>query len=977
MIMHRHVGMRQVLGLALLFLAACGSSQPPAENSPPPGGGGGTPPPVSSSGFRAGAAVVDMTPAVGYCAGQYCDTTSLFEGLQGGDIDPYLHATLKQTSTGVQSRLTARAVVIEGPDGTRIALVKTDNYLAQDLLLRRVGQLLRGGDSGIGYEQILHTASHAHSTAYSSSLAVGLFIFQDVFDARFFEHQARRIAEAIETAAGSLRPAAMGATVVPHSIFKGNVVGLATADDGTPAGYPREFGDLDLTVLRFDDISDPTQPTPLAIWVNFGQHPESLDGYDMHSADFLAPLERFVDRETGAALIFSQGDVGSAEGSGGRCEILDDDGKVILDTTESVGGSGHGNCGERPVDLGVMREWFHEGYAQAERGARYLADEIIAAWQAIGEGNALIPMAADHVVDYRLAWVPGPISHPYPSISNCRTEPTLEGNIGLPIVGFPDCGRFDQIDFIAPALVPLAAVVENLRGHGLNVVPDHYDFTGFAAVEENLRIMLQTFRIGEVLLASCACEAQVDLILNLKSRLDRDPEHVYNGFDWGCLIEEFRDDPAYAAQCAVQQRYFDAEATPTPIPGVRPFDPERIARMRAQVHNDAAGWDAPAYAPFANSEPAEISEIKGNFTRETIQDLGQPGYLLPVGIGHGGDYHGYTVSYREYMNRDHYRKALTSYGPHTADYAVTRLVRMAAAMQGGQELTPELLQVVGSVDELRQVALSEAVGIISGGGHLAFENLLANNQGPAEALVQPTDIERFSAATFTWRGGSNAIDNPVAVVEREIAPGQWEVFGDMSGEVQTRVQFPQGVRGLLDGLTGIHEWRWTANFEAFTAFPRRLGSTPPGRYRFRVNGQIRESFATQPYEIVSEAFEVRPWSGIAVEDVSLGAGSLGFRVPPIRFPASYESDFGFIDDGEAERHICKRCSFRPWARTAEPSEVWVEVVRANGQNQHFDTSVSGERHTVALSLAAGDIARIHVRDDSGNHNTPVALQTGD
>src|SRR3546814_1686942 len=66
------------------------------------------------------------------------------------------------------------------------------------MLLRRVGQLLAQGDSGIGYEQILYHVTHDHSSAYSSTLAVGLFVFEDVFDARFFENQARKMAEAIE-----------------------------------------------------------------------------------------------------------------------------------------------------------------------------------------------------------------------------------------------------------------------------------------------------------------------------------------------------------------------------------------------------------------------------------------------------------------------------------------------------------------------------------------------------------------------------------------------------------------------------------------------------------------------------------------------------------------------------------------------------------------------------------------------------------
>lgn len=968
-----------LLFAALATLVGCMGSDPPANQAgaSDPTQPGLSPPeaPARGDGLRAGVAVIDMTPDVGYCAGQYCDNTDIFEGLSGGAIDPYLHATLKKTSTGVQSRLTARALVVEDADGRRIALLKTDNYLAQDLLLRRVGQILDQGDSGIGYAQILHTASHAHSTAYSSTLAAGVFIFQDVFDARFFEHQAQRIAEAIDTAAGALRPAAMGATTVEHRIFKGNVTRLATADDGSPAGYPLEYGDPDVTVLRFDDVSDPAAPEPLAIWVNFGQHPEGLDGYDLHSADFLAPLERFVDRETGAILLFSQGDVGSAEASGNRCQLLDGRGNVIDDTTESLGGDGRGNCAHDSVlpDTGVWRDWFHEGYAQAERGARYLADAIIDGWEAIGNGEAIVPMRGDHPVDFRLAWVPGPVSHPYPSVSNCRTDPTLEGYIGLPATGLPDCQRLEETSFIAPAVAPLAMLAETLRAHGLPV-PSHYDVPAFGVVEENLRLMLQTFRIGEVLLASCACEAQVDLILNLKSRLDREPANTYNGFDWACLIDTHRDDPAYAEACALQETIFDSGRFQTPVPGDAPFDEASIARMRAQVHNDAAGWDDPENALAATSEPVDPEAIWGNFTHETIQDLGVEGYTLPVGIGHAGDNNGYTVSYREYMNRDHYRKALTSYGPHTADYAVTRLVRMAAAMRGGEPLSPEALAVVGTADELRQIVTAEIVGHGGANAVAAYQQLLADNIGPAEALEQPADIERFNAATFRWRGGANAVDNPVATVERLRADGQWETFADASGEVQTRVEFPEGVTGVLQALGGLHEWQWEANFEAFSAYPRRLGSTPPGDYRFRVRGHIRQDGDNQAYELISEPFRVAVWSGIEAENVVLDAEGVAFSVPAIRYPASYESDFAFIDDGEAERHICRRCSFRPWARRGSLEEAWIEVERADGTNERVAANGGNGRFQAAVALNAGDQLRIHLRDDDGNRNTPEVLQ---
>ena len=201
------------------------------------GGTGG-----AASRVRVGVGVVDMTPDVGYCAGQYCDTSTVAPpilDLQDDPValadylvalpdslnsepDPFLTHKLKKKSYGVQSRLTARAIVVEGVNGKRIALLKTDNYLAQDMLLRRVGQILDDhGTSGISYDDILHHVTHNHSAAYYSTLAVGVWTFEDVYDARFFEYQARKMAAAIELAAANLKPARMGATTVRHTHLQG------------------------------------------------------------------------------------------------------------------------------------------------------------------------------------------------------------------------------------------------------------------------------------------------------------------------------------------------------------------------------------------------------------------------------------------------------------------------------------------------------------------------------------------------------------------------------------------------------------------------------------------------------------------------------------------------------------------------------------------------------------------------------------
>lgn len=914
-----------------------------------------SPTPVVGNGVRAGVAVVDMTPDVGYCAGQYCATAEqdYFGLFTGGSFDPFFTRTLKRQSEGIQSRLTARALVVEGDNGRRIALLKTDNYLAQDLLIRRVAELLADGDSGIGYDNLLHHVTHNHSSAYASTLAAGVFIFQDVYDARFFEFQARQMAAAIEQAAAALVPAQMGATRIRHRIFKGNVVGPAVADDGTPAGYPREYGDQELVVMRFDDLSEGV-PKPLAVWVNWGQHPEGLDGHDLHSADFVGPLERFIEQDLGIPLVYSQGDVGSAENSGNRQQRLDDDGQVC------------GNEEDRsacPPGQGVLRDWNHQGYVQSERNVRYLADDIVKAFHAIGAGDptVVVPLHRDVVVDHLQAWVPGPLSHPYPSVSNCRSEPTLGGALGAPVLGLPECAR-GEVPGSAPVFTALSQVVDTLRGEGVPV-PDHYDAPSVGAVQENARIRLQVMRLGEVLLASCACEAQVDLILNLKTRLDAVPDNLYNGFDWACLSPAHAADPAYAEACERQKDYFDPAEYPTDIPGSLD-DAAAVARMRAQVHNDAAGWDAPENLDRALSEPEDPMQILGNFTHEELPP--ERGYALPVGIGHAGDYIGYVVSYREYMNRDHYRKALTAYGPHTADYTVTRLVRMAGQMKGGPTLAPEPHDVVAQIDELRQRATAAAGGRLSGTAYTLWQTAAPDDVGPAEILSQPpTVLQRFGAAEIEWRGGSTAVDRPRARVEREDAlTGVWQTVAGDQGEVPVQVRWPEGLAGAMEAYTGRFEWRWRANFEAYTAFPLRLGSTPPGRYRFCVEGQRREAGTDRPYAFCSASFEVQPYQGLVIEPPVHDGTRLQFEVPPVVYPRSYASDFRFIAD-TGNLRICKTCTFRPWASAGQIATVEARVGEGPWQAPTCEAGPNGGQ-VCTLSVDGAATVTLRVRDDDGN-----------
>jgi hypothetical protein len=636
-----------------------------------------------------------------------------------------------------------------------------------------------------------------------------------------------------------------------------------------------------------------------------------------------------VSDDIGAPLVFSQGDVGSAEGP-----YLRADPEVLPD--------------------GVLRAWAHVGHAQTERGARYLADSIVAAWDEIGRGDGVVPFTRDVPVRAITELVPGPVSHPYPSVSNCRTEPTAEGTPGAPILGLPDCER-------SPESVPSPLTWEQLKALGLPV-PEHYDAPAVGAVEENARLKLQVVRLGEVLLASCACEPQMDLVRNLETRLDATPDNIDDGYDWSLRC---------ARPLPVGPHTCDLAGT-----GITVSD-AALARMRAQVRNDAAGWDDLAYVPFAGAEPADPALIKGNFTRRELSPA--LGFRLPITLGHSSDYNGYTVSYREYMARDHYRKALTSYGPHTADHINSQLVAIASALKGGAGRAPSPLDPLAAVDELRQEANAVAIGRASSAALDAWEAALPNDLGPVAVLAEPTDITRFQGATFSWRGGSTAVDNPTVRVER-LTASRWVTYAGQSGEVPTMVALPSGVQGTVDAWTAAHEWRWTAAFEAFDAFPRTVvdgGQVPSGTYRFVVDGVSRAAGQGAPYHLVSAPFRIRPWGGVTATEARVEPGGDVSFAASATYPRTYASPFPYVRD-DGSNVLCRTCSFRPWAASGEVVRARVTVTGPDGTRSVLAVR-QGARWIADTNLVSGEHAAIgagHLVDEFGESNaTAITLSS--
>jgi Neutral/alkaline non-lysosomal ceramidase, N-terminal len=941
--------------------------------------------------LKAGAATVDASWHVGASAGQYASDGS-FIGDHG--VDPTTHSVRRAASYGIQSRLNARALVVEGGGGGRIALVKNDLYIPQDLLYRRTAELLEAGDSGITRHNLTMAVTHDHSSPMYSSTSWGVWAFQDVYDVRFFDYYAKRMAQAVEQAAANLKPVRVGASVSHFDKTHRHAFGPALADDGTPAGYPIDNTNHDMTVVRFDDVSDPSNPKPLANLINYALHPESLEGNDLISADYVAPLERMTDRATGALTIFTQSSVGTSEPE--------------RSTFHSV----HERL-----------ELTHRQYAQAEYGARLMSDAAVDTWRDIDEGtpedpDRFVPFDDGPAVDMEDRWFPGPLSHPYPGVSNCRADKAFEGDPQFPIVGLPDCeGGVGVLQSLAsifglpeppdPGSLPIdpGLSTDDFQSRGIPL-PENYSAPSYTGLAEDVSVHLQTFRIGDILFTVCSCEEWWDQSRNVRTRTDRAQGNQYFGYDWGARCTSNGDGT------------WTCPNPGNPSQSLPPIPDHEYQRMRAQVLNDAVGWNDAANLPWAESEPTDTHLIKGNYTHRELPP--EQGYKLTVPISQANDYNGYIATYREYQRGDHYRKALAAWGPHGSDYMASRLVDMGGYMNGGPDLPAEIGQEKVTADLALNDQRADKLGEIGETSVPAYEASLPDDGGIAQAISEPSEIQRFAATSFTWNGGSNFTDNPNVKVQRKLDPqcsadDPWVDYAGQAGEIPVTVEYPQP-QDVQAYLLSSQEWHWTAHFEAFASnFTTIEGrtTTPPGCYRFVVDGKRRHGGATVDYHLESDQFIVRNWKGITVEDLRLDRNRyLSFQVGPrhtvtgerldddtktatgtvgpIDYPDSYTSSAHFInpkryvardpeapDDPTRYEWYCLACSFRPWADTGDADLAIVTIKRRTGTQLRVRARRKGDRWTIDRELQPGERAYVaagDIRDRFGNTNGQASAE---
>jgi hypothetical protein len=897
--------------------------------------------------IRAGASAIGASWHVGASAGQYASDGSFVSVHERGpEGDPAFHSTRRASSYGIQSRLSVRALVVEGPDGARHAIVKNDLYIPQDLIWRRTAHLLEAQpELGINRENLTMAVTHNHSSPMYSSTAWGVWAFQDVYDVRFFEYYAHFMARAVREAVGRLKPARVGASVSQFDKTHRHSFGGAVAEDGTPAGYPVADIDKDLTVLRFDDVSNARKPKAIATLVNWGGHPEFLDGNDLISADYIGPTERMTDRLTRGVTIMTQGDVGTAEPERSQVHSIHE-----------------------------RLEFSHKEYAQADYAGRLLSRAIHDTWRDVArrtpaDAERFIPFTTTGKVATVDKWFPGPISHPYPGVSSCRTDAGIGGDPRVPVVGLPDCvGAFQG----PHALADLAGFPEpptpetNPIDPGLSTddfqragipVPENYSAPSYGALEEDVSVHLQALRIGDILLTFCSCEQWKDQSENIKTRTNREKGDIYLGYDWSKECSQQADKTWVCPDPRTRSYYGDPK-------NLEPVGDEFIQRMKAQVTNDAAGWNTYEYLPYAESEPVDPTKIKGNYTHSELPP--EQGYKLTVAVGMANDYNGYIATYREYQRGDHYRKALTGWGPHSSDYFSTHLMEMGGFLNGGPPVPDDPGQEKVEPDIALNDQKAVAIGTAGRQAIQEYEAQLPDDGGKPGQIEAPKDVERFGATFFKWVGGSNYTDGPRVRVERRLGK-RWRLFADGTGEVPVTIEWPVG-EGFQSYASGSHEWTWTAHFEAFAApFDPGMGTraTPAGTYRFVIRGASRTGGRRVPYRVQSTPFRVKPWSGITVNDlrvskrgkVSFAVGprkvidvkgdkdakpepllDLKAEIGPIDYPDTYKSPVRFIDDErtvlrdpDAPNDVsklewfCFHCSWRPWLDVGDAARARFRV----------------------------------------------------
>lgn len=238
--------------------------------------------------FRAGMASVDITPPPGLPSLGFSVTAE------------------HKRMSGHRTRLYARALVLEDPEGDLVGIVVADLGLPSRLLHRALAARV-ASVTGITADRLLLAATHTHSgpAGYSSSGLYNAFGSPRLFsghDPRLLKFLVERMSEALEQAFLQMRPAVL-------SSAQTNVEGLTRNRSIQAFRKNREWGkspkdqrplpvDPRLTLLRIDGCDK----KPIGALFFFAGHPAVVSpANDLWHADVFGVAVKHLEREAAAS----------------------------------------------------------------------------------------------------------------------------------------------------------------------------------------------------------------------------------------------------------------------------------------------------------------------------------------------------------------------------------------------------------------------------------------------------------------------------------------------------------------------------------------------------------------------------------------------------------------------------------------------------------------------------------------------------
>ena len=445
---------------------------------------------------------------------------------------------------------------------------------------------------------------------------------------------------------------------------------------------------------------------------------------------------------------------------------------------------------------------------QAEYGARLMADAILDTWRTSSSGTPERPGPVRAVrrlarrSRWRTAGSPARSRTPIPASPTaaptrrstatrssrssacptartrsacCRASPASSGCRDRPTRPACRSTRASRTDDFQSRGIPL---------------PENYSAPSYTGLAEDVSVHLQAFRLGDILFTVCSCEQWKDQSLRHQDAHRHGAGQPVHRLRLGLALHLRRR----------HGRDVDLPGPAEPLDQPAADPDQNFLRMKAQVNNDADGWNDLSNLLWAESEPTDTTQIKGNYTHDELPP--ELGYRLTVPISMANDYNGYIATYREYQRGDHYRKALTAWGPHSSDYLASRLVAMGGHLNGGPG--PARGGRAGEGHRRRRAerparrqararsARHERDGLRGGAAR--------RRRDGASARAAAATCERFAAAFFKWNGGSNFTDNPRVEVQR-LEAARWTHYAGQSGEMPVTLEFPQGqdAQSYLEG----------------------------------------------------------------------------------------------------------------------------------------------------------------------------------